>query len=63
MQASLNHLREHLEVPEQDQARLSPLVYGHINMLGHYSFTLEENVMKGELRPLNNPMDQTEIIP
>jgi hypothetical protein len=27
------------------------------NMLGHYSFTLAENVMKGELRPLNQPSE------
>ena len=36
-----------------DEARLSPLMYRHINVLGHYSFTLSEQVMKGILRPLN----------
>lgn len=54
--ASLDHLREQLiEVREEDEARLSPLVNAHINVLGHYSFTLSENVMKGRLRPLNDP--------
>ena len=31
---------------------------GHVNMLGHYSFILAENVMKGKLRPLNQPSEQ-----
>ena len=38
-----------------DVARLSPLHHKHINVLGRYSFTLAEPVVKGELRPLNNP--------
>jgi hypothetical protein len=42
-----------LEIREEDEARLSPLVYSHINVLGHYSFTLAEQVMNGQLRPLN----------
>ena len=36
-------------------ARLSPLGFKHINMLGRYAFTLPENVARGELRPLRNP--------
>ncbi|MBY0545484.1 MAG: Tn3 family transposase, partial [Gammaproteobacteria bacterium] len=57
-QASLDHLRQQcLEVKEEDEARLSPLVNGHINMLGHYSFTLSDKVMKGQLRPLNYSSD------
>ena len=39
------------------ETRLSPLSYEHINMLGHYSFFLAENVMKGKLRPLNQPSE------
>ncbi|WP_409240938.1 hypothetical protein, partial [Escherichia coli] len=35
---------------DEDIARLSPLCHGHINMLGHYSFTLAELVTKGHLR-------------
>lgn len=41
------------ETGEEDIARLSPLMYGHINMLGHYTFTLSEDIMNGELRTLN----------
>ncbi|MBZ8618080.1 hypothetical protein H5Q78_23780 [Escherichia coli] len=37
---------------EEDEARLSPLRHTHINMLGHYTFTLAEQVTKGHLRPL-----------
>jgi TnpA family transposase len=54
MQAALDHIRQQsLEIREEDEARLSPLVYSHINVLGHYSFTLAEQVMNGQLRPLN----------
>ena len=58
MQASLDHLRQQaVGINEEDEARLSPLGYGHVNVLGHYSFTLAENVMNGGLRPLNRPSD------
>jgi TnpA family transposase len=58
IQAALDNLRQQsFEIKEEDEARLSPLVHGHINMLGHYSFILTENVLKGELRPLNRPSD------
>ena len=54
MQAALDHMRqESMEIREEDEARLSPLLYGHINVLGHYSFVLNDQVMKGRLRPLN----------
>ncbi|MDJ7785069.1 Tn3 family transposase, partial [Salmonella enterica] len=54
MQEALSHLRSTGEEPEDEHiARLSPLMHGHINMLGHYTFTLPEDIMKGELRPLN----------
>ncbi|MGV3844306.1 hypothetical protein ACV8S1_29015, partial [Citrobacter braakii] len=38
------------EIGVEDIARLSPLMHGHINMLGHYTFTLPEDILKGELR-------------
>ena len=58
MQAALDHLqRQSLEIREEDESRLSPLVHGHINVLGDYSFTLAELVMKGQLRPLNQPTE------
>lgn len=39
-------------VHDEDIARLSPLVHAHINMLGKYSFYLDDYVKNGELRPL-----------
>lgn len=54
MQAALDHLRAQGEIiREEDEARLSPLIRGHINFLGHFSFLLSEMVEKGSLRPLN----------
>ncbi|MDF7600408.1 Tn3 family transposase, partial [Escherichia coli] len=54
MQEALSHLRKSGETPEEEHlARLSPLIHGHINMLGHYTFSLPEDILKGELRPLN----------
>lgn len=54
MQKALSHLRMMGETPEEEHiARLSPLMHGHINMLGHYTFTLPDDILKGELRPLN----------
>jgi hypothetical protein len=44
-------------VNEEDQARLSPLIHEHINTQGRYSFSMPEAVVKGELRPLRNPVD------
>ena len=58
IQASLDHLREQgKDVKEEDKARLSPLSYKHVNMLGHYSFTLAEQVLNGQLRPLKRPSE------
>jgi len=57
MDAALDQLRAggH-EVRDEDIARLSPLGFDHINMLGRYAFTLPETVARGELRPLRDPM-------
>lgn len=57
MQSALEHLEGTIEIKEEDEARLSPLGYGHINVLGHYSFTLAKQVTKGHLRPLNQSTD------
>ena len=42
-------LNEHVNVATsgEDIALLSPLMHGHINMLGHYTFTLPEDILKG----------------
>ena len=53
MQEAVGYLQSSLEVKTEDEARLSPLLYGHINVLGHYSFTLTEGIKNGCLRPLN----------
>src|SRR5215203_4688947 len=56
MDAALNRLRaEGYEVREEDVARLSPLGFEHVNMLGRYAFTLPDAVARGELRPLRDP--------
>jgi len=54
MQKALDHLRQQgLEINPEDEFRLSPLSYGHINVLGNYSFKLEDKVENRSLRPLN----------
>lgn len=61
MQEALGHINTDshpTEINEEDISRLSPLMHGHINMLGHYTFTLSEKVMKGELRPSNQQVSE-----
>lgn len=54
MQEALRWMRSNgEETGGEDIARLSPLMHGHINVLGHYTFTLPEDILKGELRTLN----------
>ncbi|TCR78689.1 Tn3 transposase DDE domain-containing protein [Rhizobium sp. BK376] len=56
MDAAIDQLvSESYEVRPEDVARLSPLSFRHINMLGRYAFTLPEFVARGELRPLRDP--------
>ncbi len=56
MDAALQQLKaEGYPVQTADVARLTPLRWGHIDMLGRYAFTLLEAVARGELRPLRNP--------
>jgi hypothetical protein len=40
-------------INDNDVARLSPLVYRHINVLGRYTFSLAKQVADGGLQPLN----------
>lgn len=58
MEAAVKQLRAdgHL-VKDEDVARLSPLLYEHINVLGRYSFAVPDMVARGELRPLHRPDD------
>ena len=61
MAAALTHLRTNgAELKAEDLARLSPLGYKHINMLGRYQFALAESLARGELRPLRDPNDPKE---
>ncbi|HUN71664.1 MAG TPA: Tn3 family transposase [Steroidobacteraceae bacterium] len=56
MDAALDQVRaEGFNVRDEDVARLSPLGFDHINMLGRYAFVLPDTVARGELRPLRNP--------
>ena len=58
MTAAVERLKQHgYPVKDEDLARLPPLIYGHINMLGCYSFAVPDEVARGELRPLHNPDD------
>ena len=50
--------REGGAVEPIDQARLSPIMWRHINFLGRYDFSLPEVVAKGRLRPLQNPSSE-----
>lgn len=38
----------------EDVARLSPLVFEHINLVGRYAFSVPDAVNRGELRPLRD---------
>jgi hypothetical protein len=56
MDAVLNQLQaEGFDVRAEDVARLSPLGFDHINMLGRYTFILPDQIARGELRALRDP--------
>ena len=46
-------LRIQPEIDHDDLARITPLVYDHIRVLGRYSFALDPRVKQGHDRPLN----------
>jgi Tn3 transposase DDE domain len=53
MQEALSWLRSHREETRDEEiARLSPLMHGHINMLGHYTFMLSDDILNGDLKVL-----------
>ena len=52
--ALVQHRAEGFDVRPEDVARLSPLGYDHINMLGRYAFILPDGIAHGELRPLRD---------
>ena len=49
-------------IQTEDIARLSPLVFEHINLLGRYAFSVPDSVVRGQLRSLRNPADALENI-
>jgi hypothetical protein len=58
MDAALTQLRAGgFDVRDEDVARLSPLGFDHINMLGRYAFILPDSIARGELRPLRDPQN------
>ena len=59
MQEALRQLGDHKTPPHPaDIARLSPIVWRHINFLGRYDFSLPDAVANGALRPLHNPTSE-----
>jgi len=39
-------------VRDEDVARISPLGHAHLNVLGRYTFDLDQTIQPGALRPL-----------
>ena len=55
MDAAINQLHSSgWKIFDEDLARLSPLAYGHINMLGRYQFHLPDELKDGAMRPLRD---------
>ena len=55
MDAILEELKaEGFPVNDEDVVRLSSFGYGHLNMLGRYSFSMPDAVKRGELRPFRD---------
>ncbi len=62
MQEALARLGEQgLDVNPKDVARLSPVLWQHINFLGRYEVILPESVALGRLKPLRNPTSAWEF--
>lgn len=59
MQEALTSLGAKGTITEPDDiARLSPILWRHINFLGRYEIALPESVQQGGLRPLRNPSSE-----
>lgn len=62
MDSAVKYLqRTPMEVNAEDIARLSPLGYSHINMLGRYHFEISEAILQGEMRPLREESQRDEF--
>jgi TnpA family transposase len=59
IQAAIEQLTlEGWDISRPDIARVSPLLFKHINFLGRYAFDLPQAVAEGALRPLRNPTSE-----
>jgi TnpA family transposase len=59
IQAAIDQLTlEGWDISQPDIARVSPLLFKHINFLGRYAFDLPQAVAEGALRPLRNPTSE-----
>jgi len=47
--------RAGMAVRAEDVARLSPLGFDHLTILGRYQFVVPESVRRGDYRPLRDP--------
>lgn len=62
IEAAIEQLKaEGYPVIDEDIARISPLIFHHINMLGRYLFSVPDEVRKGKLRPLRDPGGEAPI--
>ena len=60
IEAALKQMRaEGYPIQDEDVARISQLIFYHINMLGRYLFSVHDEVSQGKLRPLRDPDDET----
>lgn len=58
MESALRTMEEAgIKIEPNDKKRLSPFGHEHINIVGHYSFDLAYDILKGKLRSLL-PMDE-----
>ena len=56
IQAAIDQFaREGWNISDADIARVSPLLFKHINFLGRYAFDLPQAIAAGALRPLRKP--------
>jgi hypothetical protein len=55
IEKAVNHLKNqnNIIIKDEDIAKLNPLPHRHLNVLGDYSFTLQDDVANGKLRDLN----------
>lgn len=63
LQAAIEEVAAYIDthINPEDVARLSPLGFEHINMLGRYHFDLAESIARGEMRPLRPSSGQGEL--